>query len=605
MKPFVGKLAHWLQGRVGHTAVAVCLALAATFFTPWMLRTTDTLFYTNSVFALVLFTLYMGLFYSAPRFATTRRFCTTAPLALVFSACMVLGAAVDTRGDVAFGNPLVYLAVLANAPLFCALLMLLWHRLDNRRPGPTGARLARLGAGLGGWIWPLCWLFLLLCWLPVLLAAWPGFFTYDAMAQYQQYTTGAITGHHPPLHTLLLGFGVTSLAGLFGSTNAGIAAYLFLQMMVVAACFVRAIHFLHQLGQPLWLRALALCYYGLFPTVAMFAACSSKDTLFSALVLLFLIELWQALRSGRAFYTSPLRVARFVAVTFLMLCLRNNAPWALLAALPFVALRAEKPRWRMATMAGVPLLLFALYSGPLLGALGVAPGNSRELLSVPMQQLARVHQRAPQRFSPKELADLYALIPEENLRLYHPKLADPVKQGFQSEVLRADPQRYLGLWLGTGLKNPSLYVNSFLENTVDSWYPDSLVNGYNFPGLRERVFAVGGTSYFYALIEPPAQPDSKLPALLAFYETLSYQISYHKIPLVSLLFSPAFMVWVLLLCLAWLRYRGAKRAGAPLLFLLFLFFTCLLGPIVQVRYLLYVYFALPLMAGLLLRPEAY
>lgn len=46
---------------------------------------------------------------------------------------------------------------------------------------------------------------LFLCWLPVFLAVYPGFFAYDATEELQEVLTGQYVTRHPLLHVLMLG----------------------------------------------------------------------------------------------------------------------------------------------------------------------------------------------------------------------------------------------------------------------------------------------------------------------------------------------------------------------------------------------------------------
>lgn len=46
---------------------------------------------------------------------------------------------------------------------------------------------------------------LFLCWLPVFLAVYPGFFAYDATDELQEVLTGQYVTRHPLLHVLMLG----------------------------------------------------------------------------------------------------------------------------------------------------------------------------------------------------------------------------------------------------------------------------------------------------------------------------------------------------------------------------------------------------------------
>ena len=80
-------------------------------------------------------------------------------------------------------------------------------------------------------------LLLLLCYLPVFLAVYPGFFVYDAQEEYIQVATREFTTHHPVFHVLLLGGLVQTGYKFFHSYNIGIAIYTLFQMVVMAGTF--------------------------------------------------------------------------------------------------------------------------------------------------------------------------------------------------------------------------------------------------------------------------------------------------------------------------------------------------------------------------------
>ena len=64
-----------------------------------------------------------------------------------------------------------------------------------------------------------------LCYIPVFLAVYPGFFVYDAQDEYLQVVTRSFSTHHPLLHVLLLGGIIQLVYKLTGSYNLGIACY--------------------------------------------------------------------------------------------------------------------------------------------------------------------------------------------------------------------------------------------------------------------------------------------------------------------------------------------------------------------------------------------
>ena len=78
----------------------------------------------------------------------------------------------------------------------------------------------------------------------MLLASWPGIFSYDSGWQLTGFVDGNVTGHHPILHTFLLGICRMAGRSLFGSNNAGALLYSLLQMMLLSAMYAYVCYYL-------------------------------------------------------------------------------------------------------------------------------------------------------------------------------------------------------------------------------------------------------------------------------------------------------------------------------------------------------------------------
>ena len=76
--------------------------------------------------------------------------------------------------------------------------------------------------------------FILICWLPLFLAYYPGMFNFDSTGEITQINSGNYSANFPLIHTLLLG-AFYRLGGLMGSYNTGIALYTIAQCAAVAA----------------------------------------------------------------------------------------------------------------------------------------------------------------------------------------------------------------------------------------------------------------------------------------------------------------------------------------------------------------------------------
>lgn len=81
------------------------------------------------------------------------------------------------------------------------MLFLVLANIKEKAARPCALKIMRRGTQ---WV---DWLILMVGWLPVLLAYYPGIFAYDASNQVTQVLTGSYSTHHPLLHTLLLGGG--------------------------------------------------------------------------------------------------------------------------------------------------------------------------------------------------------------------------------------------------------------------------------------------------------------------------------------------------------------------------------------------------------------
>ncbi len=515
---------------------------------------------------------------------------------MLFSSTAILGKQLASQGKIDFGNIKMYIAILFFGLFLAFLLHAAWRGLDwfnAKTPKKISDNLlSRVFQRKATWL--LCFCLLLLCWLPVFFAAYPGFFCYDAKMQWTQFANHAITAHHPPLHTVLLGGIIQLVYRLSGNFNTGVAVYLLLQMTCLSACFTYTISRMHKWGVATPLLVLTAAFYAFFPIIVMFAMCSTKDTLFCAVTLLFLVMLVDALKNTTAFFSSAFLVARFAIASFFMCLLRNNAIYAFAVFVFFCILLIKQHRVKFSVLFSAVILATLLCNGFVYTALGVAPGNKREMLCVPMQQLARVYAEKQDKMNSLEKEKFLQYIREKGLNNYNPKWADLVKNNFNMGAVEENPLAFLKFWFETGVQNPGIYLNSFLMNTYQSWYPFCLVDGYNTGGAN-GLYPQGKTSVFEYRTEAPAEASSKLPWLYEQYRFFAKDMKNE--PILPLFFSLGVMHWLLLLALLYAWHKKHKIAILSFIYLLLLSLTVFLGPIMLIRYFLQLFFALPLLVS--------
>lgn len=505
---------------------------------------------------------------------THRRRAATALGAAMYALFAGFGAQAQHLAHVDAARALLTAAVLF-VPAYALLAFLL--RRANRPPVRT-ARAFRTSRAF--------WL-ILACYLPMLVIAWPGAFAYDAPFQLRQVFTGAYSSHHPLLHTLLMG-GCVALGRALGSINAGAALYTVLQMTAIAACFALACGSVARSCSARAARRCALCF-ALYPLHMCFAVCATKDVLFSGLLALTLAYALEA-----AGQEKPPR-ALLVRLTLCgagMALLRNNALYA--AAVWAVLLTAAGRRSRR--LAGAVLLSCALCmagNAALSAVTGAQKGDLAEMLSWPVQQLARARCVADERLSDAERDAIDELMPDGAWALYDPTISDPVKFRLDTQRLLGDPQRYAAVYLSVGQKCPEVYLDAVLLHTFSFWYPyrEYCVSGY-YLQLGVSTEQLDQWCGF-----PWIEQRSLLPRVLA---SISWRLGAQgamQIPVVGWLFNMGLIVWTMLFFVLRELYAGRRTRFAVALLTVLLWGTYLLGPVMAGRYAYPFVCVLPVLAG--------
>lgn len=567
----------------------------------------DSLSYTNSFFSILLFAVW---FFFLLRLTKSEKWGNMHSILtpcffflLCFFGSLAAGVQLDQAGNVDFSDWFRYFAVLfaslAAAPVLSAIIRELQAYSQKSRRRPQNNAQNNIGSRKSFWI---TFGILFFSYIPTLLASYPGFFVYDAEAECYMIFTEKYSTYQPLLHVILLGWTIRLIYHITGSYNAGILVYTLVQTAVLSACFSYEINFLRKAGVRRSICNLGTAFLALFPTVSMFVCCSTKDTLFSGGVLLFTTLLLELARDEEGFWRTKYKKALFSISILFILFFRNNGIYALLPFLVLFAVFYRKTWRKWISSIGVTLLVYFLLNQGLIFAFHAEKGPIAEMFCVPMQQLARVYNEEGETFSEEDTETLYSLIPQVILEDYNPKLADNVKRNFMADNFKANPQKYISLWFRTGIQHFDIYVNSFLENTYGYWYPDTVLDGYR--GVLTAGREYEDSSYFAFGTERPGERHSLLPFLEKFYEKISLEIYQQKVPGVSMLFSVGFWHWIYLFAAFFLSLSRHKKQAFSLSFIGLLYLTVLLGPIALVRYVLYLFFAVPLILALIFDPAS-
>lgn len=506
--------------------------------------------------------------------------CLTAPAAAIVSLVLCVGRDRAVLCQSVFGRKLQF------------------RKQDEKAHGERKSRCF-------GQIWFISSLIIVLCWVPVFLAYYPSVFAYDAEGQLYQVIAHDYSTHHPLLHTLFLG-AFFKLGGMLpGSYSAGMALHSVVQMTMMSTVFGYTIAYLHRQGVPAFVRNILLLFYALFPTNSILALSTTKDVLFSALVLLYTLCLHRLVTAreygGADYGKSGLDAAAGGCITrrswhlyilwvVLLLLFRNNALYAFALTVPVTAFGLYRTggvkngvwkRYLIYTIAA--LALFEAGSVSLKAATGAENGSPREMLSVPLQQMARTRVEAEETLSPAMRRELEKYLPAEWVfAAYNPYLADPVKN---RAVIHDDPVGLVKTWLKLGTEHPQIYIDAFLDNSIGYWFIEDRTHA--------QIYGIGTESGFgYLSTDNRAMPagceiieHSYLPGLRRLMERIVSDNAYQNIPVIRMIFAPAFYWWMLCMYMAVTVYRRKYKLLLPVAFLFIYYMTLLLSPTVLIRYM--------------------
>lgn len=523
----------------------------------------------------------------------------TVALATVFgfttAFCFGVGDRIGAEGSKRLGVMQICISIVWMTLLIGGLCILLWKVFPRIRQSRVYTYLYDKTKDI---VLPFSvrMLVLLLLWLPAYLAIFPGAFAYDSPTQWEQFSSGQITTHHPVIHTLLLGVCLDTSYQWFSNYNVGIAVYTILQMIAMAAIFSYTISFLRKYNCPVILRGMTFLFYGLSPVVHLFVVSSTKDTLFTGVFLLFLLALIDFGFKRKEFFEKRSRQIYFVLTAIGTMCLRKNGFYIVVCILVglfcFVFFFEKANRKKFLYVLLAIAAFYAVYTGPVYKMLDVKEGSVSEMLSVPIQQMARVYTYHYYELEEEDILLFEEFIPKQNLLAYTPTVVDRVKANFRDAVFQEKKMEFFKLWVKWGIKYPSRYISSFLIGTADYWYPKAIIDGY-YPG--DEII-----SYSRYSVGEPGQRIEMLPKVYRIYKALAEHRSASELPFMYLILSPGWYLVMTMFLVVTQIYRRKWKVMLPYVAIGLTEITAFLGPIAQVRYVLILFFAFPIMLSFML-----
>lgn len=445
----------------------------------------------------------------------------------------------------------------------------------------------------------IVWAFIFSMWLPACLILYPGVLSYDMISQTTSALGEITNNHHPVLHTWLIRVFMRMGEKLFSSYESGIGLLSLLQMIILSYALSRMVMLLKKKAVPILLVIGTAVLSAVWFMNACLSVTMIKDTLHAAFLVLFCCHFVEIATNPSEYIARKRNLVLFPIVSFFMCAFRNNGLhiylfcFAILLVLRISRFRRVKRYLPLIAVVILPVIMFKIYTGPVFDALGIEPGQVREALSIPIQQLQRVAVKRAGELTPEQTEMMGYYIDDLEWRSwspgreYDPFISDPAKSCFISSRYEDDPIAFWKFYLQTGKQFSKEYLVAFLSNTLGYWYPGY----YDFSYVMYDNYA---PETFPEPLERKSILKSK--ALEGYYESLCSSDFWRSTWGVRIFFVSGFAPWILIFAvvLSW-RKKGFFMMTLPLFLpLIAQYGIMLLSPMSSFRYSWPYYLMLPL-----------
>lgn len=405
---------------------------------------------------------------------------------------------------------------------------------------------------------------ILLCWLPHLAVAYPGYMCNDAWYQLAQYFgVAGFSSHHPPVHTLLLGT-LVRLGLKLESGNLGLYLFVLAQALTEAGVFAYTLLLMKRWESPRWLCVGSFCVIVVSPYYIGYVGLVLKDNLYAAMAVLFVAECICIFREGAGCLSEWKHKFLLASSVVGVILFRNNGAYVLYPTFLALAVYGWAVWWRQGVKKGLVrmaacLLVPALLANGLTIAAaaryGIKKGSIAEALSLPFQQTARYVAERGDEVTEEEARAIRAVLDYDHLaEKYDPRISDPVKATYHNEATREELLNYFSTWLKMFFKHPGVYASATANQSYYLIYPFTQ-NATIYSDTVLNIWCADATNELLGIAEPEGLSGAKTAArglyiaLAAFpvIGLLSHQATYNLLLIALFVFAAYQKKWKWLL----------------------------------------------------------
>ncbi|MBE6157940.1 MAG: hypothetical protein E7160_04010 [Firmicutes bacterium] len=366
-------------------------------------------------------------------------------------------------------------------------------------------------------------------WIPYFLSLYPAVITDDSTGSIETvfYNFSQLSNHHPIIYafTIAIPFKLGYL--IFRNSNAAIACYAIVQMIIMASIFSYLVVFLAKKNIKKIYLVLCILYFSLIPMHGYFSVTIWKDIIFAGLIVLFTIKIIKICDKYEVLKFRDL--ISFIIISLLVILYRNNAIYMYFIFSIFMLIFLKDKIKIVFLSLIIVLSSYYMIVGPIFSYYHVANSSSAEYIAIPLQQVGRMAYENV-KFTKNEKKILDKLIGVEKLKIiYNPITVDDIKfnESYNRDYFNAHKTELFLLWVKLTIQHPVIATKAYLVQTLGYWYP-----GVNYWSVHKGV----------AINSIGLRSTPKGPKVLDRYAS---RIEDRTFPFVNMTWSTSLAYWIL------------------------------------------------------------
>lgn len=418
------------------------------------------------------------------------------------------------------------------------------------------------------------------------LQYFPGIYTPDSIYQISQSLGDSpMTSHHPIFHTML----IKLFMRLTNSVRINIIIYCIFQMIALSFTLSFLLYYLIIKKVNSYIIVYSFVFLLFSPINIMYSYTLWKDIPFAISMIYLFICLIEMASNTETYFKKNINLAFLFCSILMVILFRNNGIYILILSVPIILIVYRKYFVKLLLVIGSCFTCYFLIKGFIFNRYDVTKGSVAEMLSIPVQQIARALHEHNDSITDDEKKIINNYLNVDIIGdVYDPRLSDPVKGTWKCSSFSTEYKDFFKVWYSIFKRYPITYINSFLSNNYGYWYPET---SYWIVGVK--------TATYYDLYKENYGLENK--TLIDFKFKADKIINdMHNVPVISMLFSTGIVFWFTFISTIVILIKQNYKLLVPMILVFALWLTLVASPVyAEFRYLYCIYVSLPLFLAIM------